>query len=168
MSRVFVFGLDAGVPDLIRRWRSELPTLNKLISESVWGPLHSTIPPFTSPAWSCMATGKNPAKIGIFGLRHRTQGSYEFVSPTSTSRRAPAVWDMASETEKQCIVINVPDTYPPTPLNGVMISGRPAPVQPATPITTTQSEQQRPETYELTPEEESQIEATLRNLGYLD
>lgn len=135
MTRVFVFGLDAASLSLIERWADALPTLSRLIHEGTSGPLRSTIPPFTSPAWACMVTGKNPAKTGIFGLRQRKRNSYALKSPTSADRRAPAMWDIASGANRQVIVFNVPDTYPPTDVNGVMVSGRPAPVDAGAPIT---------------------------------
>lgn len=135
VARVFVFGLDAASPTLIERWADDLPTLSRLIAEGTWGELQSTIPPFTSPAWACMATGKNPAKVGIFGLRHRATNSYELVPPTAAHRRAPAMWEIAGQAGRRVVVFNVPDTYPPTEVNGVMVSGRPAPVDPGAPIT---------------------------------
>lgn len=133
-SRVFVFGLDAAAPQLIARWAGSLPNLQRLIYEGVSGKLHSTIPPFTSPAWACMATGKNPGKVGIFGLRHRRPGSYKFEPTTSNLRRTPAVWDLVGAAGLPVIVMNVPDTYPPQPVNGIMISGRPAPQHGDAPI----------------------------------
>ncbi len=125
--RVVVFGLDAASPFLIQRWMDKLPTFRKLINEGTWGTLRSTIPAVTSPAWSCMATGKNPAKVGIFSLLHRSADSYKLRPPTSALRRTPAVWDLVGQKNKRAIVVNVPDTYPPTPLNGICLSGRPAP-----------------------------------------
>ena len=135
MSRVFVFGLDAASLSLIERWKDSLPTFRKLLEEGAWGRLRSTIPPFTSPAWASMVTGKNPAKVGIFGLRHRKEGTYEFMAPTSGYRRAPAIWDIAAQFGAQVVLINVPDTYPPLPVNGALISGRPAPSAPDAAIT---------------------------------
>lgn len=135
MTRVFVLGLDAASPQLLQRWTDRLPTFRRLMEEGTWGTLHSTRPPFTSPAWSCMLTGKNPAKVGIFGLRHRREGTYRFAAPTSGQRLAPSVWELAGEAGRDVIVVNVPDTYPPTPVNGVLISGRPAPVEHSVPIT---------------------------------
>ncbi len=135
MPRVFIFGLDAGSLPLIERWQDSLPNFSRLMQQGSYGLLHSTIPPFTSPAWACMSTGKNPAKAGIFGLRHRQKDTYQFISPTSANRHAPAIWDIVTQHGRTAIVMNVPDTYPPTPLQGLMISGRPAPVDPGAPIT---------------------------------
>lgn len=125
--RVFVLGLDAASPALMQRWQADLPTFRRVMTEGTWGTLQSITPPFTSPAWACMATGKNPAKVGIFGLRHRQPNSYQLASPTSADRKALAVWDIVSQAGKRVIVHNVPDTFPPTPVNGVLVSGHPAP-----------------------------------------
>src|SRR5205809_5458201 len=34
-----------------------------------------------------------------------------------------AIWNILSEYGKQVLVVNVPATYPPEPVNGIMISG---------------------------------------------
>ena len=129
MTRVFIFGIDAGSLKLIKQWKSHLPNFSRLMNEGCYGILQSTIPPFTSPAWACMSSGKNPAKVGIFGLRHRKKDSYEFEPPTSMNRHAPALWEIAGQHGRFSTILNVPDTYPPTQLQGHMISGRPAPVE---------------------------------------
>jgi predicted AlkP superfamily phosphohydrolase/phosphomutase len=64
MTRVLVIGLD-GVPlDLIRPWAQEgkLPVLKSVMDEGVVGPLRSTIPPISAPAWASFMTGRNPGK----------------------------------------------------------------------------------------------------------
>jgi len=46
------------------------------------GPLRSTIPPWTFPAWTSFMTGKNPGKHGVFDFLRPRAGSYalEFVN----------------------------------------------------------------------------------------
>lgn len=127
MTRVILFGLDGASPVLIRRWLDDLPTFSQVIAEGTWGSLQSTNPPYTSPAWASMMTGMNPAKVGIFGLRIRRDGAYAWVPTTSSDRRAPAIWEVLSQAGLESIVLNVPDTYPPTELRGALVSGRPAP-----------------------------------------
>ena len=68
MTKVLVIGLD-GVPlNLIRCWAQEgkLPVLKNIMDKGVVGPLRSTIPPTSGPAWSSFVTGKNPGKTGIY------------------------------------------------------------------------------------------------------
>ncbi len=135
MSRVVIFGLDAASPDLVQRWANDLPNMRRLMAEGTWGVLHSTVPAYTFPAWPCMATGKNPARVGVFGLRHRLEGTYRLSTPNSSHWQTPAIWDLASGAGRKVIVFNVPGTFPPTHVNGVMVSGKPAPTDAGVTIT---------------------------------
>jgi predicted AlkP superfamily phosphohydrolase/phosphomutase len=128
MMRVIIFGLDGASPVLIRRWLDDLPAFAQVTAEGTWGSLQSTNPPYTSPAWTAMMTGMNPAKMGIFGLRTRREGAYAWAPTTSADRRAATIWEVLSQAGHDSIVLNVPDTYPPTELRGALVSGRPAPV----------------------------------------
>ena len=76
--RVCVIGLDCAPPELVfDRWRDELPNLRRLMDSGVWGPLESTIPPITVPAWMSMMTGKDPGTLGVYGFRNRRDHSYD-------------------------------------------------------------------------------------------
>lgn len=121
--KVFVVGLDGATFDLIQPWAQEgkLPTLHRLMAEGAWGPLESTTPPMTSPAWPSFATGKYPAKHGVFDFVSAQDSTFSVVNATSVD--AQALWGILSAHGKQVGVINVPVTYPPHPVNGFMITG---------------------------------------------
>jgi predicted AlkP superfamily phosphohydrolase/phosphomutase len=69
-----------------------------------------------------MTTGKNPGKIGIFGfLRMRENGATSIV--TSECQDSPAIWHILGEYGLHVGVLNVPATYPPSPVNGFMVTG---------------------------------------------
>lgn len=123
MSRVLVVGIDGGTLDLIRPWAEQghLPHLARLMAEGAWGPLESTLPPVTSPAWPSFATGKNPGKHGVFDFIRPRGGDFEMV--TSRSIHGPTLWQILSAAGRRVGVINVPVTYPPQPVNGFLISG---------------------------------------------
>jgi predicted AlkP superfamily phosphohydrolase/phosphomutase len=135
MSRAVILGLDAASPDLVRRWANDLPNMRRLLAQGTWGVLRSTVPAYTFPAWPCMATGKNPARVGVFGLHHRQEDAYRLFTPNSSHWRTPAIWDLVSSAGRKVIVFNVPGTYPPTQVNGVMVSGKPAPTDAGVAIT---------------------------------
>ena len=61
--RVLIIGLDGATFDNLRPWAEEgrLPTFKRLLDGGVSGPLRSTFPPVTAPAWTSFMTGK---KIG--------------------------------------------------------------------------------------------------------
>jgi predicted AlkP superfamily phosphohydrolase/phosphomutase len=122
--KIMLIGLDCAEPSLVlERWRSELPTLGTLMERGASGRLTSVIPPITVPAWSCMMSSRTPGDLGVYGFRNRTDHSYGGLSiATSAAIREPRLWDLATRAGKPSIVLGVPGTYPPRPLNGVMVS----------------------------------------------
>ncbi len=122
--KVAVVGLDCVPPELVfDRWRNELPCLKSLQEEGWSARLESVIPPITVPAWSCMMSGKDPGELGIYGFRNRKDHSYDGLSiANSTAVREDRVWDILGRAGKQVILLAVPGTYPPRPVNGSLVS----------------------------------------------
>lgn len=123
--RVFLFGLDGATFTLLRPWAEEghLPAFARLMRDGAWGPLASTIPAVTPIAWNSMVTGVYPGKHGVFGFVKRRPDSYELEFVTSRDRRRPAIWNLLDQAGLRSIIVDVPFTYPPEPINGIMISG---------------------------------------------
>src|SRR3954469_14698890 len=119
-----LIGLDCAEPSLVlERWRSQLPNLAALMERGTYGALRSVIPPITVPAWSCMMSSRTPGDLGIYGFRNRSDHSYDglFIA-TGTPVKEPRLWYLVSRRGKRSIVLGVPGTYPPRPLNGVMVT----------------------------------------------
>lgn len=127
--KVMVIGLDGATFDLIRPWAEQgrLPTFQRLMAGGSAGFLRSTIPPMTAPAWSSFMTGKNPGKHGLYDWVQRRPESYQFSPVTAQHCREPALWDLLGQAGKRVCMLNIPMTFPPKPVNGLMISGMPAP-----------------------------------------
>src|SRR5438105_10514056 len=121
--RVMVIGLDCAAPELVfYRWRDELPNLKCLCQNGVHGLLRSCDPPDTGPAWSVMMSPKSPGTLGVYGFRNRADHSYDRYSiANSLAIKEDRVWDILSRNGKRSIVIGVPGTYPPQPLDGLLI-----------------------------------------------
>lgn len=128
-NKVLVLGLDGATFDLIKPWAAAgyLPTLKRLMEEGAHGSLRSTTPPMTGPAWTSFATGVNPGKHRLYDWIARDEGSYTFSPVTALDMEAPTLYTLLSEAGRRVCALNVPMTYPPTPVNGVMVSGLPAP-----------------------------------------
>ena len=79
---MLVLGLDGATFDLIRPWAADgtLPNFARLLEEGAHGPLRSTVPPMTAPAWTSFATGTNPGKHGLYDWIARRR------APTATRR----------------------------------------------------------------------------------
>jgi predicted AlkP superfamily phosphohydrolase/phosphomutase len=125
MGRILIVGIDGGTFDLIKPWsrQGKLPHLTRLMREGAHGELESTMPPMSFPAWNSFMTGKNPGKHGVFDFTRRTGDGYEVEFINGSYRKAGTLWKILSDAHKKAAVIGVPATYPPEPIDGVMISG---------------------------------------------
>jgi predicted AlkP superfamily phosphohydrolase/phosphomutase len=122
--KVFVVGLDCGDPILVfDKWRDQLPNFRQLMQAGAYGPLTSTIPCITVPAWSSMTSSKDPGVLGIYGFRNRADHSYDNMTiATGTAVKEPRVWELLGQAGKQVVVVGLPQTYPVKPVNGYLIS----------------------------------------------
>jgi len=129
MERLFCIGLDGGTFDVIDPWMGAgyLPYLKKISDHGVKAGLKSVILPFTPQAWTSFMTGVNPGIHGIFGFKEMKRGNYGFQLVNSKSIRAKTLWDVLNTLGKKAILVNIPMTYPPVSINGVMIAGMDAP-----------------------------------------
>lgn len=125
MSKVLCIGLDGATFDLIKPFiaQGKLPTFKKLMDAGAWSELRSTVPPVTASAWSSFMTGKNPAAHGLFDFMQRRENSYDLAPVSARDRDGKAVWDLIGAAGKRVIVMNVPVTWPPAPVNGVLVTG---------------------------------------------
>ena len=119
-----MIGLDSMSPELaFAEWAQELPNISSLKNRGIYGPLKSCDPPITVPAWASMMSSKNPGRLGLYGFRNRTDYSYENLAiANSLSVKEDRVWDILSRMGRESILIGVPQTYPPRPLNGCMVT----------------------------------------------
>jgi predicted AlkP superfamily phosphohydrolase/phosphomutase len=126
-GRVFVFGIDGATFDIILPSirRGKLPHLRALMEGGSWGRLQSTVHPVTPMAWSSFATGVNAGKHGIFDF-FRVDGKQVRLN-TAVDRKMPAIWTYLSQSGRNSIILNVPFTYPPEKIKGIMIPGFDAP-----------------------------------------
>ncbi len=125
IKKVAVIGLDCAEPSLVfDRWIDHLPNIKRLMTAGTYGDLTSSIPPITVPAWSCMASSKDPGTLGIYGFRNRADHSYDKLSiATSLAVQEPRIWDILGTHGKQSIVVGVPGTFPIVrPIKGCMIT----------------------------------------------
>lgn len=125
IEKVAVIGLDCAEPSLVfERWIEDLPNIRRLTRAGLYGRLESCLPPITVPAWSCMATGKDPGTLGVYGFRNRQDHSYDGLSiATNLDVKEPRVWELLERHGKRSITVGVPQTYPITrPPAGVQIT----------------------------------------------
>ena len=66
-------------------------------------------------------TGVNPGKHNIFGFIDRDPATYKQFIPTSYHMKAKTLWEVLSDAGRRVIVVNVPVTYPPRTVNGILV-----------------------------------------------
>ncbi len=123
--RVLVIGLDGATFNVINPLiaQGHLPTLARLMREGAHAPLRSTIQPSSEQAWVTFMTGVQNGKHGVFSFVRRRPDSYEFEYVSGRNIHARALWDILTERGRPSITINVPMTYPPHTVNGVLVGG---------------------------------------------
>ena len=129
LQRVLVVAIEGADLEFIEPMldRGELPNLARLIGEGTHGTLFSTVPPITPASWTALTTGKGPGRTGIYQWAVLAPGTYRGNPVTGASIASEKrVWDLVSEAGGRVIVVNVPFTFPPIKVNGVLISGIPA------------------------------------------
>ncbi len=131
MPRVLILGLDGAtwtvLDPLIRA--GVMPNLAALVQRGCHGVLQSTEPPVTPVAWTSIQTGVLPERHGVYGFYNLVEGpeGMEFVPTTSATIRVKTLWEYAGEQGARVAVLACPMTYPPFPVNGILLPGFPAP-----------------------------------------
>jgi predicted AlkP superfamily phosphohydrolase/phosphomutase len=127
---IAIIGLDGATLDLAGPYMKagDMPALRALIAAGAGGVLRSTTPPVTFPAWSSFMTGANPGKHGVFDFTRRIPGTYGLAFVSSRDRCLPTMWRLLSDAGRRVAVLGVPTTYPPEPVNGIMVGGFDSPV----------------------------------------
>jgi len=130
--KLLVIGLDGATFDVIQPLiqQGHLPVLARLMAEGASGPLRSTLPPVSAPAWSTFMTGLNPGQHGIFQWRTYDPTKYTCLDERLMDSRRLAgrtFWDVLGDAGYKVAAITVPMTYPAWPVNGFLVSGYPCP-----------------------------------------
>lgn len=102
MSQVLLIGISGLDADLLRVYGPSLPNLRRLMLESPFLDLSSTIPPEPAPAWTSVYTGLNPANHGMLA----SMDCLERTIPDSQSFQEELFWEKAARAGKRVCVLN--------------------------------------------------------------
>jgi len=123
---VIFVGLDGADWQLLDDYMSAgmMPNLARLVREGTSGVLETIRPPLSPLIWTSMMTGVSPLDHGIldFVQFNPTTGAKEPI--TSSLRRAPAIWNMASSAGRRIAALGLWATYPAETVNGTIVSDR--------------------------------------------
>lgn len=129
-AKTLIIGWDGAEWSVIHRLleAKALPTIAKLIDVGATSRLCSTTPPMTLPSWSSMLTGCNPGKHGIFDFVHKDADTWKLRFSSAMDRQVPTIHELLSAKGKRVLSVAVPTTWPPSKVNGVIVSGFDSPV----------------------------------------
>lgn len=134
--RLLMIGLDGATWDVIQPLgeAGRLPNLWGLACRGVRGPLRSTLPPMTFPAFPTLLTGLNPGRHGILGPESIDLSRYvdkadgaPRLAVGSAAIAGRTFLDFAGAAGLRVLSFGIPMTYPAWRLNGVMVAGFPTP-----------------------------------------
>ncbi len=129
VSRVVFLGLDGGTmaalgPAFDRGW---MPNLSTLWRNSAKGALWSSDPMVTPVAWTSFLTGCTPTKHGIHEFYY-VDPVDRTIRPNHAGRvRVPNLWQVLAAADREVVSINLPMTYPPPCVRGLVVAGSDAP-----------------------------------------
>src|SRR5712691_109971 len=127
--RTVVFGVDGLTFRILHPLieRGELPDFQRLKQEGCEAVLESKYPPLTPPALVSLSTGLKPARHGVYDFwtydEQQEPGVARKPHVQTKRKGGKAIWNLLSEYGKQVLVVNVPMTYPPEAVNGIMVGG---------------------------------------------
>ncbi|GAC1464267.1 MAG: alkaline phosphatase family protein [Chloroflexota bacterium] len=122
--RLFVLGLDGSPLPLLRQLMrtGDMPNLARVFETGTAIEMNSSLPDVSAVAWTSINTGKNPAKHGIYGFVDRKPGTNSVEVMTAAHVRARTIWELVSDAGGRAVALNVPLSYPPQRINGVVVS----------------------------------------------
>lgn len=124
-KKVFIISLDGATFDILLPFMRQglMPNLNAFMQSGLSAELESVIPAVTAPAWTSFMTGKTPGKHGVFGFTQFDPSDNRVKLTNARNIRSKTIWQILSEKGKRSVVLNLPYTTPPYPINGIMVSG---------------------------------------------
>lgn len=125
-SRVVILGIDAMDWEIYEEVRRDIPMPNieRLRAEGATGDLLSMDPPVSPMIWTTIATGVDPETHGIIDFLMKDPRTGRDVPITSTMRKVPAVWNIATRYGLSSGFIGWLGSYPAEPVIGFQVSDR--------------------------------------------
>lgn len=121
--QMFLLGID-GLP----RWMWQefadsgvMPNSQELLKSGTLVPMKSALPEVSSAAWASIVTGENSGGHNVYGFTDLMDGSYTLGFTSSRTFRAKPFWALPDAGPN--LILNVPQTYPAQPMDGMLVSG---------------------------------------------
>lgn len=122
--KVFTLSIDGLPYSFLKKAfaAGKMPYFASLTKKGILREIYSVIPPISSVAWASFLTGVNPGKHGIFGFVEIDKNK-SLTIPTASDIKAKKIWQYLATQDKRSIIINIPLTFPPQKIKGLLIAG---------------------------------------------
>jgi predicted AlkP superfamily phosphohydrolase/phosphomutase len=129
VSRILFLGLDGGTLTVLRPAfdRGWMPNLRSLWRRSACGTLRSSEPMVTPVAWTSFSTGCTPPVHGIHEFYAVDPRDRTIHANHAGRVRVPTLWQILNASGRAVISLNLPMTYPPPRVRGLVVGGADAP-----------------------------------------
>jgi predicted AlkP superfamily phosphohydrolase/phosphomutase len=121
-KKFMVIGID-GVPyELVDKYSKEniMPNIKRAINKHGLKKMKVPLPEISSVSWTSFMTGVNPGMHGVYGFMELNNNSYSYRFPSFKSFPEKTIWE---KLKNKSIILNLPNTYPARPMNGILVSG---------------------------------------------
>ena len=128
-SRVLFLGLDGGTMTAFGPWfdRGLMPNLASFWKRSAHGSLRSSEPMVTPVAWTSFLTGCTPTEHGIHEFYYVDSLDRTIRANHAGRVLVPNLWQVLSAEGRELVSLNLPMTYPPPRVKGIVVAGSDSP-----------------------------------------
>lgn len=125
---MYSIGIDGFEPSLFYRYIRHYNSkgFRDIYDYSYIYKLLSTDPPMSPPAWSSIISGLNVSKHGVYDFYsyNKYSGKLKLIKRDDIPL---TIFDIMNNLGLKQLLVNIPFFYPPKAINGIVISGLPAP-----------------------------------------
>ncbi|MBU1923327.1 MAG: alkaline phosphatase family protein [Candidatus Omnitrophica bacterium] len=136
-NKVIILGIDGMDPAITEKLINDglLPNLAALRKKGSYSRLDTTFPAESAVAWSSFATGLDASGHGVFDFIMRNPQDYSLFlglnevttikgkTEIKSRRKGEPFWNILSKNKVPCFIYFCPNTFPPEPIYGKMLSG---------------------------------------------
>lgn len=124
VKKLIVLGIDGMDLAVVKKYKEDLPNLNKMLAENGEPTLRSVFPADTTPAWSTIYTGKDPSEHGIINFVNvgAKENAYHPLNFDDSVFRGKTFWDELCKEGYSCAVLLPMNIKVGYDINGLMIT----------------------------------------------
>lgn len=124
VKKLIVIGIDGMDWDVIRKYECDLPTISSMMKRSNYPRVRSVFPADTTPAWTTIYTGLNPAEHGIINFINvgDKDNTYKPLTFDDSVFKGKVFWDKLNEAGLNCVVVLPMNIKEGWEINGLMIT----------------------------------------------